>query len=77
LSLAGYKKHEIQKMGRWRGETFLEYISDSLSEFSEGMSEKMAKCFGYVSLAGGAFTDVTDTVVAEEYTVNVSSAAAA
>ena len=77
LSLAGYKKHEIQKMGRWRGETFLEYISDSLSEFSEGMSKKMAKCFGYVSLAGGAFTDVTDTVVAEEYTVNVSSAAAA
>ena len=77
LSLAGYKKHEIQKMGRWRGETFLEYISDSLSEFSAGMSEKMAKCFGYVSLDGGVFTDVTDTVVASEYTANVSTAAAA
>jgi hypothetical protein len=77
LSLAGYKKHEIQKMGRWRGETFLEYISDSLAEFSKGMSDKMAKNFGYVCLEGGAFTDVTDTVVNEEYNVNVSTAAAA
>ena len=77
LSLAGYKKHEIQKMGRWRGETFLEYISDSLAEFSKGMSEKMAKCFGYVCLEGGVFTDVTDTVVGEEYNVNVSTAAVA
>ena len=30
LSLAGYKEHQIQKMGRWRGKTFKEYISDQL-----------------------------------------------
>eukprot|EP00956_Cyclotella_meneghiniana_P024686 scaffold49904_cov49-Cyclotella_meneghiniana.AAC.1 len=46
LSLNGYSKHQIQKMGRWRGETFLEYIRESLSDFSEGMSSAMNKCFG-------------------------------
>jgi hypothetical protein len=53
MSLAGYSKKQIQKLGRWRGETFLEYIRESLSDFSEGMSEKMSKCVGYVSLEGG------------------------
>jgi hypothetical protein len=31
LSLAGYSKQQIQKMCRWHGETFLEYIRESLS----------------------------------------------
>jgi hypothetical protein len=67
LSLAGYSKPQIQKMGRWRGETFMEYIRESLSDFSEGMSNSMKKCFGFVSLEAGVYTDVTDTVVGMEY----------
>jgi hypothetical protein len=76
LSLAGYSKPQIQKMGRWRGETFLEYVSESLAEFSKGMSEKMAKNFGYVTLEGGISHDVTEAVVLSEYNVNVSAGAA-
>ena len=28
LSLAGYSDRDIQQMGRWRGETFKEYIRE-------------------------------------------------
>jgi hypothetical protein len=77
MSLAGYSKKQIQKLGRWRGETFLEYIRESLSDFSEGMSEKMSKCVGYVSLEGGVYNDVTDMVLASEYNANNVSACAA
>ena len=37
LHLAGYSDREIQKMGRWRGETFKEYVREQLSNFSEGI----------------------------------------
>ena len=30
LSLSGYSKQQIQKMGRWRGETFLEYVREGM-----------------------------------------------
>jgi hypothetical protein len=76
LSLAGYSKQQIQKMGRWRGETFLEYIRESLSDFSAGMSKKMSKCFGFVCLEGGVYSDVTDVCLGSEYTANVSAGAA-
>ena len=71
-----YFKPQIQKMGRWRGETFLEYVSESIAEFSKGMLEKMSKNFGYVTLEGGLSHDVTETVVFSEYNVNVSAGAA-
>jgi hypothetical protein len=77
MSLAGYSKKQIQKLGRWRGETFLEYIRESLSDFSEGMSTKMSKCVGYVSLEGGVYNDVTDTVLASEYNYNANVSACA
>jgi hypothetical protein len=76
LSLSGYSKKEIQKMGRWRGETFLEYIRESLCSFSEGMSEKMKKQFGFVSLEGGVYNDVTETILDSEYNLNPSAACA-
>ena len=76
LSLAGYSDRHIQKMGRWRGETFKEYISEHLSEFSSGMSKSMMKTFGFVHVAGGVFQDITNTVVATEYTINPSAAPA-
>lgn len=77
LSLAGYTDRQIKKMGRWRGETFLEYIRESLSDFSEGMSSNMRKCFGFVSLEAGVYHDVTEQTIASEYNVEVSAAGAA
>ena len=41
-------------MGRWNGKTFKEYISEQLSNFSEGMS-------------AGGWTDVFDKTVAADY----------
>ena len=40
LSLSGYSDTQIQKMGRWRGATFKEYIREELARFSEGMSKE-------------------------------------
>lgn len=53
LSLAGYSDREIQKMGsRWKSNTFKEYISDQLSQFSEGMSKSIKKLFNFVDVEG-------------------------
>jgi hypothetical protein len=41
LSLAGYSDTQIQKMGRWHGATFKEYIQEELACFLEGMSCSM------------------------------------
>ena len=77
LSLAGYKEHQIQKMGRWNGKTFKEYISEQLSNFSEGMSEAMSQPNEYVNIANtfnfvniaenGQTTYVTEQAVESEY----------
>lgn len=80
LSLAGWSDRHIQKLGRWRGETFKEYIREQLSDFSDGMSKSMQKRFGFVNVEGGAYCDITTTVVGMDYNVAVSqgeSAAAA
>lgn len=55
LSLNGYTDTQIQKLGRWRGETFKEYIREELASFSVGMSKSMKKCLGYVNVSGGVF----------------------
>ena len=60
LSLNGYSDREIQKMGRWRGETFKEYIREGLSTFSKGMSHAMKKSFQFVNVHGGVDSDVND-----------------
>ena len=70
LSLAGYSDREIQKMGRWKSNTFKEYISDQLSNFSEGMSKSMKKRFNFVNIEGGVLHDVTNTAVNTPYTTN-------
>ena len=49
-------------MGRWRGETFKEYVREQLSNFSEGMSRAMKKSFGFFNVEGGAFKDITKAV---------------
>ena len=75
LALAGYSEHQIQKMGRWKGKTFKEYIRDELHCFSEGMSRSMRTVLGYVNIAGGVYHDVTSTVVAAEYNMGTAVAA--
>lgn len=60
LHLNGYSDREIMKMGRWRGETFKEYIHECLSAFSKGMSKSMKKTFQFVNVRGGVDFDVTD-----------------
>ena len=74
LHMAGYLDRQIQKMGRWRSDTFKEYISDSLSTFSDGMSKDMKRKFNFVNIAGGALTDVTTSVLATKYTAHASAA---
>jgi hypothetical protein len=59
-------------MGRWRGETFLEYVREGMAEYTVGMAEQMAKQFAFVSLEGGVFSDVTMSVLEEDYNLNVS-----
>ncbi len=74
LFLSGYSDTQIQKMGRWRGATFKEYIREELACFSEGMSESMKKKFDFVNIAGKAFNTITDDLIDREYEINVSAA---
>ena len=75
LALSGYSDTQIQKMGRWRGATFKEYIREDLHSYSEGMSRIMKHKFGFMNIAAGSFIDITDTVVVADYAVAVASAA--
>lgn len=67
LALAGYSDTQIQKMGRWRGATFKEYVRENLSNYSEGMSKAMKKVRGFVNIDAGAYTDVTSLCVDSDY----------
>jgi len=58
LSLNGYSDTQIQKMGRWTGDSFKEYIRSELAEFSMGMSRAMQKVIGYTVVSGGAFHEL-------------------
>ena len=70
LSLAEYSNRYIQKMGRWRGETFKEYITEELHCFADGMSTAIKQDFKFVNISGGAYSelvDVTRTTVVSDY----------
>jgi hypothetical protein len=58
LALAGYSDTQIQKMGRWQGATFKEYIREELACYATGMSKDMKRKFNYVNIAGNAFTKI-------------------
>jgi hypothetical protein len=77
LSLAGYSDTQIQKMGRWCGATFKEYILEELACFSEGMSRSMKRTCDFVNIASNAFNTITDDILDREYEVNVSAPSAA
>ena len=74
LSLSGYSDTQIQKMGRWRSATFKEYIREELACFSAGMSRSMKQKFNFVNIAGGVYTDVTDTIILLPYTTTAIAA---
>ena len=59
LHLSGYSDREIQKMGRWRSDTFKEYIMEQLSAFTKGMSTSMKRRFNFVNVEGGVLKDIT------------------
>lgn len=75
LALAGYSDTQIQKMGRWRGATFKEYIRNELACFSSGMSRDMKQKFGFVNVSGNAFSDITDACINAEYSTPLSTVA--
>ena len=77
LSLAGYSDLQIQKMGRWRGETFKEYMSEQLSSFSEGMSASMSTTFVFVNVEGGVWSDVMDAMINLAYNPTAAAATSA
>ena len=57
-------------MGRWRGETFKEYIIEELYCFAEGMSTAIKKYFKLVNITGEEyreFVDVTRITVVSDY----------
>jgi hypothetical protein len=68
---------QIQKMGRWRGATFKEYVREELASFSEGISTKMKQKFHFVNVAGNSMYDITENIIASEYTVNAKHKIAA
>ncbi|KAK1732566.1 hypothetical protein QTG54_016707 [Skeletonema marinoi] len=72
LALSGYSDRQIQKMGRWRSATFLEYIKESLFESSAGMSTNMKRSFNFVNVEGGVFRDITGVTLNSVYSVNTT-----
>jgi hypothetical protein len=58
LTLVGYSDTQIQKMGRWCGATFKEYIREELACYATGMLKDIKQKFNFVNIAGNAFTDI-------------------
>jgi hypothetical protein len=72
-TLAGFSDTQIQKIGWWRGATFKEYVREELALFSKGMSTKMKQQFHFVNVAGNSMYDITESVIASDYTVNTTN----
>jgi hypothetical protein len=75
--LSGYSETAIQKMGRWKGVTFKEYIREELANYANGMSMAMKTKFNFMNVAGNAFRDITETVLTMEYNTEFNTAGAA
>ncbi len=77
LALSGYSDIQIQKMGRWKGATFKEYIREELACYSVGMSSKMKQNFKFVNISGTAYNNVTCKCLEEDNNINLSMDAVA
>ena len=75
LALSGYSDTQIQKMGRWKGATFKEYIREELACYSAGITTNMKRNFKFVNISGNAYHDVTAECVVEDYNINIAGAA--
>jgi hypothetical protein len=73
LALSGYSNMQIQKMGRWKGATFKEYIREELACFSTGMATAMKAKFGFVNINGSIFHDITSLAIASDYNTTISA----
>ena len=51
----------------WKSDTFKEYISSQLSQFSVGMSKSTKKVFNFVNIEGGVYSDVIAAMINEPY----------
>jgi hypothetical protein len=67
LALSGYSDTQIQKMRRWCGAMFKEYVRNELACFSTGMLSNMKKKFGFVNVSGNVFSDSTDACINADY----------
>jgi hypothetical protein len=63
LALNGFSEMHIQKMGRWRGDTFKEYMHKELHCLSDGMAKAMKQCFQFLNVTGHALTNITSQIV--------------
>jgi hypothetical protein len=74
LALSGYSDKQIQKMGRWKGATFKEYICKELACYSAGMTTNMKHNFKFVNILGGAYHNITTQCIKDDYNVNCAAA---
>ena len=77
LALSGYLETAIQKMRRWKGAMFKEYIREELANYADGMSTAMKTKFNFMNVAGNAFQDITETVLTMKYNTEFNHAGAA
>jgi hypothetical protein len=75
LALSDYSNTQIQKMGRWKGATFKEYIREELACYSVGMTTNMKRNFKFDNVSGNAYQDIMTKCVEEDYNVNCAVAA--
>jgi hypothetical protein len=75
LALSGYLDTQIQKMGRWKGATFKEYIREELACYSAGMTKNVKQKFKFDNVSGNAYHNVTATCIEEDYNQNCTAAA--
>ena len=52
MHLNGIDPNTIQKIGRWKSNTFLMYIHEQISAFATGVSEKMSNAIPFRHIAG-------------------------
>ena len=77
LTLLVFLDTDIQKMGRWQGATFKEYIRVELVNYSDKMSTALKTEFSFMNVARNAFNNITDTVLPMDYNTEFVMAAAA
>ena len=73
-ALSGYSNTQIQKMGRWKGVMFEEYIHEELACYSAWMVTSMKCNFKFVNVSGGAYHNITAQCIKEDYNINCALA---